>query len=40
MLAQQPPTEHLVVIANRELLEQRARMMGLPWRSLAFNPAT
>ena len=39
MLAQQPPTEHLVVIANRELLEQRARMMGLPWRSLAFNPA-
>jgi 4-hydroxythreonine-4-phosphate dehydrogenase len=39
MLAQKPPTEHLVVIANRELLEQRARMMGLPWRSLAFNPA-
>jgi 4-hydroxythreonine-4-phosphate dehydrogenase len=39
MLAQQPPTERLVVIANRELLEQRARVMGLPWRSLALDPA-
>ena len=39
MLAQQPRTEHLVVIANRELLEQRAHVMGLPWCSLAFNPA-
>ena len=38
-LAQQPQNECLVVIADRELLEQRARLMGLPWRSLPFNRA-
>lgn len=39
MLAQQPQTERLVVIADRELLAQRAQAMGLPWRSLPFNRA-
>ena len=39
MLAQQPQTEHLVVIADQHLLGQRAQLMGLPWRSLPFNPA-
>lgn len=39
MLAQQPRTHHLVVIADRHLLEQRARMLGLPWRSLPFDAA-
>lgn len=39
MLAQQPQTERLVVIADRQLLAQRAQSMGLPWRSLPFNPA-
>jgi 4-hydroxythreonine-4-phosphate dehydrogenase len=39
MLAQQPQAEKLVVIADRRLLEQRAQLMGLPWRSLPFDPA-
>jgi 4-hydroxythreonine-4-phosphate dehydrogenase len=39
MLAQQPQTERLVVIADRQLLAQRAQSMGLPWRSLPLNPA-
>ncbi len=39
LLAQQPQTEHLVVIADQHLLGQRAQLMGLPWRSLPFNPA-
>jgi 4-hydroxythreonine-4-phosphate dehydrogenase len=39
MLAQQPRAEQLVVIADPRLLEQRARMMGLPWRSLPFTGA-
>ena len=39
MLAQQPQTEHLVVIADQHLLGQRAQLIGLPWRSLPFNPA-
>jgi 4-hydroxythreonine-4-phosphate dehydrogenase len=38
MLAQQPYPEHLVVIAARELLVQRAQLLGLPWRSLPFKP--
>jgi 4-hydroxythreonine-4-phosphate dehydrogenase len=37
MLAQRPQTEKLVVIANAGLLEQRARLLGLPWHSLPFN---
>ena len=37
MLAQQPQAEHLVVIANAGLLEQRARQLGLAWRSLPFD---
>ena len=37
MLAQQPQTERLVVIADRELLAQRAQTLGLPWRSLPFD---
>ena len=39
MLAQEPQPEHLVVIANGELLAQRARMLGLPWRAIVFAPA-
>ena len=39
MLAQQPQTARLVVIADRQLLAQRAQSIGLPWRSLPFNPA-
>jgi len=39
MLAQQPRAEHLVVVADRRLLEQRAQVLGLPWRSLPFDPA-
>ncbi len=38
-LAQQPQTEQLVVIANKALLEQRARLLGLPWQSLPFGPS-
>ena len=38
-LAQQPQTERLVVIANKALLEQRARALGLPWHSLPFEPS-
>jgi 4-hydroxythreonine-4-phosphate dehydrogenase len=37
MLAQQPQTEKLVVIANAGLLEQRARQLGLAWCSLPFG---
>ena len=39
MLAQQPQTERLVVIADRHLLAQRAQAMGMPWRSLPFDSA-
>ena len=39
MLAQQPQTERLVVIADRQLLAQRAHSMGLAWRSLPFDSA-
>jgi len=39
MLAQQPQTARLVMIADRQLLAQRAQSLGLPWRSLPFNPA-
>jgi len=39
LLAQQPPTEKLVVIANAGMLEQRARQLGLAWRSLPFDGA-
>lgn len=39
MLAQQPQTEYLVVLADQQLLAQRAQSLGLPWRSLPFNPA-
>ena len=39
MLAQQTQTQRLVVIADRQLLAQRAQSLGLPWRSLPFNPA-
>ena len=38
MLAQKPRTEQLVIIANAQMLEQRARALGLPWRSVAFTP--
>ena len=38
MIAQQPQTERLVVIADCQLLAQRAQSMGLPWRALPFNP--
>ncbi len=39
LLAQQPQKEHLVVLADQQLLSQRAQSRGLPWRSLPFNPA-
>jgi hypothetical protein len=39
LLAQQPQSEHLVVLADQDLLAQRAKSLGLPWRSLSFNPA-
>ena len=39
MLAQRPQSARLVVIADRQLLAQRAQSLGLPWRSLPFNPA-
>jgi len=39
LLAQQPRNDYLVVIGDCELLEERARLMGLPWRSLPFDPA-
>ena len=42
-LAQRPPAERLVVIGNASLLEHRARLLNLPWRSLpaesAISPA-
>ena len=38
-LAQRPQSERLVVIADRELLAQRAQQLGMPWRSLPFDPA-
>ena len=38
-LAQQPQAEHLVVIGDQRLLEQRARQLDLPWRSLPFGAA-
>ncbi len=38
LLAQQAQAEYLVVIADGGLLEQRARLMGLPWRGLPFSP--
>ena len=34
MLAQQPRRERIVVIANAQVLEERARRLNLPWRSL------
>ena len=37
LLAQQPQTEKLVVIADASLLEKRARQLGLAWRGLPFN---
>ncbi len=37
MLAQESHDDQLVVIADRGLLEERARLLGLPWRSLQFN---
>ncbi len=37
LLAQQPQAENLVVIASAALLEQRARQLGLPWRSVPFT---
>ncbi len=37
MLAQRAQTERLVVIANTQLLEERARCLQLPWRSLPFD---
>ncbi len=37
LLAQEPPTERLVVIANAGLLAQRAQQLGLAWRGLAFG---
>ena len=38
MLAQEPQPERLVVIANGEMLAQRARMLGLPWHAITFDP--
>jgi 4-hydroxythreonine-4-phosphate dehydrogenase len=40
MLAQQPPAERLIVIADRNLLAERARLLGLPWRALPADAGT
>jgi len=37
LLAQEPLSEKLVVIANAGLLAERARQLGLPWRNRPFN---
>lgn len=37
-LAQQPLPARVVVIADPRLLEQRAQLLGLPWRGLPFEP--
>jgi 4-hydroxythreonine-4-phosphate dehydrogenase len=37
MLAQRLQSERLVVVADARLLEQRARELQLPWRSLSFD---
>lgn len=37
-LAQQPQQHQLVVIANAQLLQQRAQQLGLPIRIVAFDP--
>ena len=37
LLAQKPQIENLVVIANAQLLNERARQMRLPWRGLPFD---
>jgi 4-hydroxythreonine-4-phosphate dehydrogenase len=34
MLAQHPPAARILVIADRKLLAERARMLGLPWQAL------
>jgi 4-hydroxythreonine-4-phosphate dehydrogenase len=39
MLAQQPQDMGLVLIADRTLLEQRAQLMGLPWRNVPYDRA-
>lgn len=36
-LAQKPRHEQIVIIANARLLEERARQLNLPWRSLPAN---
>jgi 4-hydroxythreonine-4-phosphate dehydrogenase len=38
-LAPRPQAERLVVIANANLLEQRALQLKLPWRSMPFDAA-
>lgn len=40
MLAQRPLKERLVVVANAQLLEQRAQALKLPWRSMPFDADT
>ncbi|MDB5812712.1 MAG: pdxA [Betaproteobacteria bacterium] len=37
LLAQKPPAEKLVVIANAALLAQRAQQLKLPWRASMFT---
>lgn len=39
LLAQAPPRERLVVVADARLLEARARELSLPWRSLPYARA-
>jgi len=38
-LAQEPQDEFLVLIADRDMLAQRAHLLGLPWRALPFDPS-
>jgi 4-hydroxythreonine-4-phosphate dehydrogenase len=40
LLAQQPQTGKLVVVANAGLLQQRARQMGLAWHSRPFDASS
>jgi 4-hydroxythreonine-4-phosphate dehydrogenase len=39
LLAQDPPAARVVIIGDPELLEQRARLMNLPWHSMPYDPA-
>jgi 4-hydroxythreonine-4-phosphate dehydrogenase len=39
LLAQRLPAARIVIIGDPDLLAQRAQLLGLPWRSMPFEPA-